>query len=64
MDRWLTKPRSAGGYPITDAFRWFERYLSFASHDATNRLAAYGYVLLLSCSRRVHCSSLEPGAQR
>ncbi len=34
---------SQAGYPITEAFRWFEGYLSFASHDATNDVAAYGY---------------------
>jgi len=45
LDGWLT-PASLGaqaGYPITDAFRWFEGYLSFASHDATNAVAVYGY---------------------
>jgi membrane-associated phospholipid phosphatase len=45
LDNWLT-PASLGkdaGYPITEAFRWFEGYLSFASHDATSDVAAYGY---------------------
>ena len=39
-------PRSLGaeaGYPIADAFRWFERYLSFELHDTTGPLASYGY---------------------
>jgi membrane-associated phospholipid phosphatase len=39
-------PRSLGaaaGYPIADAFRWFERYLSFELHDTTGPIAAYGY---------------------
>ena len=31
------------GYPIVDAFRWFERYLSFELHDTTGPLASYGY---------------------
>ena len=31
------------GYPIADAFRWFERYLSFELHDTTSPVAAYGY---------------------
>jgi membrane-associated phospholipid phosphatase len=47
LDGWLT-PVSLGvqaGYPITEAFRWFEGYLSFASHDATSGVAAYGYSL-------------------
>ena len=47
LDGWLT-PASLGvqaGYPITEAFRWFEGYLSFASHDATSDVAAYGYSL-------------------
>jgi membrane-associated phospholipid phosphatase len=45
LDGWLT-PASLGaqaGYPITDAFRWFEGYLSFAQHDATSAIATYGY---------------------
>jgi membrane-associated phospholipid phosphatase len=45
LDPWLT-PASLGaqaGYPITEAFRWFEGYLSFASHDATSAVATYGY---------------------
>lgn len=45
LDGWLT-PATLGaqaGYPITEAFRWFEGYLSFTSHDATNDVAAYGY---------------------
>jgi len=29
--------------PIADAFRWFERYLSFELHDTTGPIAAYGY---------------------
>jgi membrane-associated phospholipid phosphatase len=39
-------PRSLGaeaGYPIADAFRWFERYLSFELHDTTGAIASYGY---------------------
>ena len=39
-------PRSLGaeaGYPIADAFRWFERYLSFELHDTTGPIASYGY---------------------
>jgi membrane-associated phospholipid phosphatase len=39
-------PRSLGaeaGYPIADAFRWFERYLSFELHDTTGSIASYGY---------------------
>ena len=47
LDGWLT-PASLGvqaGYPITEAFRWFEGHLSFASHDATSDIAAYGYSL-------------------
>ena len=31
------------GYPIADAFRWFERYLSFELHDTTGPIAVYGY---------------------
>jgi membrane-associated phospholipid phosphatase len=48
LDAWLT-PSSLGaaaGYPITEAFRGIEEHLglqSFASHDATNLVAAYGY---------------------
>jgi len=45
FDRALT-PTSLGavaGYPITDAFRWFERYLSFELHDTTSPIASYGY---------------------
>lgn len=39
-------PRRLGveaGYPIADAFRWFERYLSFELHDTTSAIAYYGY---------------------
>jgi membrane-associated phospholipid phosphatase len=39
-------PRGLGveaGYPIADAFRWFERYLSFELHDTTSAIAYYGY---------------------
>jgi membrane-associated phospholipid phosphatase len=39
-------PRSLGveaGYPIADAFQWFERYLSFERHDTTSAIASYGY---------------------
>ena len=48
LDDWLT-PASLGapaGYPITEAFRGLEETIglaSFASHDATNAIAAYGY---------------------
>jgi len=45
LDAWLT-PSALGaqaGYPITYAFRWFEGYLSFASHDVTNTVASHGY---------------------
>ncbi len=33
----------AAGYPIADAFQWFERYLSFELHDTTGPIAYYGY---------------------
>ena len=39
-------PRGLGveaGYPLTDAFRWFERYLSFELHDTTSAISYYGY---------------------
>ena len=39
-------PSSLGaeaGYPIADAFQWFERYLSFERHDTTSAIASYGY---------------------
>src|SRR4029453_2451681 len=39
-------PRSLGaeaGYPIADAFQWFERYLSFEQHDTASAIASYGY---------------------
>jgi membrane-associated phospholipid phosphatase len=45
MDAMLT-PGSLGaeaGYPIADAFRWFERYLSFELHDTASAVASYGY---------------------
>jgi membrane-associated phospholipid phosphatase len=45
VDAALT-PRSLGveaGYPIADAFHWFERYLSFELHDTTSAIASYGY---------------------
>ena len=45
VDAALT-PRSLGveaGYPIADAFRWFEGYLSFELHDTTRDIASYGY---------------------
>ena len=45
VDAALT-PRSLGveaGYPIADAFQWFERYLSFELHDTTSAIAYYGY---------------------
>jgi membrane-associated phospholipid phosphatase len=45
LDAVLT-PSSLGaeaGYPIADAFRWFERYLSFELHDTTSAVAYYGY---------------------
>jgi membrane-associated phospholipid phosphatase len=45
LDAALT-PRSLGaeaGYPIADAFRWFERYFSFELHDTTSAVASYGY---------------------
>lgn len=45
VDAALT-PRSLGfeaGYPIADAFQWFERYLSFELHDTTSAIASYGY---------------------
>jgi membrane-associated phospholipid phosphatase len=45
VDAALT-PRSLGaeaGYPIADAFRWFEQYLSFELHDTTSAVASYGY---------------------
>ena len=45
LDATLT-PRSLGaeaGYPIADAFQWFERYLSFELHDTTSAIASYGY---------------------
>jgi membrane-associated phospholipid phosphatase len=45
LDR-LTTPSSLGaqgGYPVAEAFRWFERYLSFEGHDATNAVAYVGY---------------------
>lgn len=32
-----------GGYPIADAFRWFERGLSFELHDTTGAIGYYGY---------------------
>jgi membrane-associated phospholipid phosphatase len=31
------------GYPIADAFRWFEGHLSFELHDTTSAVAYYGY---------------------
>ena len=31
------------GYPIVEAFRWFEGYLSFEWHDTTSAIASYGY---------------------
>jgi membrane-associated phospholipid phosphatase len=34
---------AAAGYPIADAFRWFERDLSFELHDTTSAVASYGY---------------------
>jgi len=39
-------PRSLGseaGYPVADAFRWFERYLSFELHDTTSAIVYIGY---------------------
>ena len=45
LDELLT-PRSLGagaGYPLADAFQWFERYLSFELHDTTSAVAYYGY---------------------
>ena len=45
VDAALT-PRSLGveaGYPIADAFQWFEGYLSFELHDTTRAIAYYGY---------------------
>ena len=45
VDAALT-PGSLGveaGYPIADAFRWFEGYLSFELHDTTSAIAYYGY---------------------
>ena len=45
VDAALT-PRSLGaeaGYPIADAFQWFEGYLSFELHDTTGAIASYGY---------------------
>ena len=41
-----SRPASLGveaGYPIADAFQWFERYLSFELHDTTSAIASYGY---------------------
>jgi membrane-associated phospholipid phosphatase len=48
LDGWLTPAGlgAAAGYPITEAFRGLEESVgltSFASHDATNALATYGY---------------------
>jgi len=31
------------GYPVADAFRWFERGLSFELHDTIGAIAYYGY---------------------
>jgi membrane-associated phospholipid phosphatase len=45
VDAALT-PASLGaeaGYPIADAFRWFEGHLSFELHDTTSAVAYYGY---------------------
>jgi membrane-associated phospholipid phosphatase len=36
---------ASGGYPIADAFRWFEGDLSFELHDTTSAVAYYGYSL-------------------
>ena len=34
---------SEAGYPIADAFAWFERHLSFDLHDTTSAISSYGY---------------------
>jgi len=45
VDAALTPGRlgADAGYPITDAFRWFEGGLSFELHDTVGALAYYGY---------------------
>jgi membrane-associated phospholipid phosphatase len=47
LDAWLT-PAALGagaGYPIADAFRWFEGAVSFEAHDVTSTIACVGYSL-------------------
>ena len=46
-DRFLT-PRAMGvdaGYPVADAFRWFERWISFEGHETAHPIAVIGYSL-------------------
>jgi len=45
VDAAITPARigAAAGYPIADAFRWFESGLSFELHDTIGALAYYGY---------------------
>ena len=45
VDAALTPNRlgAEAGYPIADAFQWFERYLSFELHDTASAIAYYGY---------------------
>jgi membrane-associated phospholipid phosphatase len=46
-DRFLT-PRTMGvdaGYPVADAFRWFERWISFEGHESAHPIAVIGYSL-------------------
>jgi hypothetical protein len=70
-------PRSLGaeaGYPIADAFRWFERYLSFELHDTTEcprviRYSASYFVifpvlcLYVAWASRAGGSAAVPGGQ-
>ena len=65
LDKRLT-PSSLGaqaGYPITEAFRGLEEKVglsSFASHDATNALATYGYTFACTFTPRLRASSIRP----
>jgi hypothetical protein len=45
VDAAITPARigAAAGYPIADAFRWFESGVSFELHDTIGALAYYGY---------------------
>ena len=46
-DRFLT-PRAMGvdaGYPVADAFRWLERWISFDGHETAHPIAVVGYSL-------------------